>query len=202
MKNIVITLLLLLGMCSASAQLIKEKEPVDPKYLAGAVPVVDGKVTFSRDVPVPVPMSQDSLFRYVHRWANYFFSEQKALKYYDLGSDRKAFIHDLGVAQYLVFKNKALALDRARIFFRLNIKQEDGILHVSMTDISYLYEEDRDPFKVTAEEWITDEKSLNRKKTGFLHGGQGKFRMKTIDHFEEIISDLQLFLEMLAKPKE
>ena len=46
MKNIVITLLLLLGMCSASAQLIKEKVPVDPKYLTGAVPVVDGKVTF------------------------------------------------------------------------------------------------------------------------------------------------------------
>ena len=193
MKNIVITLLLLLGMCSASAQLIKEKEPVDPKYLAGAVPVVDGKVTFSCDIPIEVEVPTDSLYRSIHRWLNLYFNPQDVLKRADTGSDREKKIHEIGIVQYLIFKKTALVLDRSQIIYRLMIQQKDKNLHVEMTDISYYYEEERDPVKMTAEEWITDEFAFNRKKTDFK-STTGKFRIKTIDLFTDIRVELSDFM--------
>ena len=198
MKNILLTLLLLLGVCSASAQLIKEKEPVEPHYLAGAVPVVDGKVTFYCDIPVHFEMTSDSLFRHIHSWLNITFSTRGVLKYADLGSNREQGLHTVGVNEYIVFKQKAFVLDRSQMIYRLTIQQEKGNLHVTMTDITYYYEEERDPVKLTAEEWITDENALEDDKLGLVRKC-GKFRVKTIDVFEEITSELATYVANLAK---
>lgn len=198
MKNILLTLLLLLGVCTASAQLIKEKAPVEMKYMAGAVPVVDGKVTFSCDIPVRCKMSQDTLFLHIHRWLNNTYNTRGVLKYADLGSNREQKVHIVGANEYIVFKQKAFVLDRSQMIYRLSIQQEKDNLHVTMTDITYYYEEERDPIKLTAEEWITDENALSLDKLD-LERGHGKFRIKTIDLFDDITSELATFMATLAQ---
>jgi colicin import membrane protein len=62
-----------------------------------------------------------------------------------------------------------------------------------MDNISYYYDEERQPQKYTAEEWITDRNALNKKGTKLLPLC-GKFRVKTIDAFDEICSSLQVAL--------
>ena len=42
-----------------------------------------------------------------------------------------------------------------------------------------------------AEDLITDDKALNRKKTKLLRGNSGKFRRKTIDRKDFIFSTLK-----------
>ena len=95
--------------------------------------------------------------------------------------------------EWLVFTDRALALDRTRLRYYLIVDCKDGQATARMTRISYLYEEERNPQHFTAEEWITDEEALNKKKTK-LYRNNGKFRRKTIDRkdfifnkFEEIL---------------
>lgn len=96
------------------------------------------------------------------------------------------------VQQNLVFKNSALVTDMAKISYNLNfaIKEANGKKScvVTMTDISYLYEEDREEggFSFAAEDWITDDEAFNKNKTKFLRT-TGKFRIKTIDLYNEIV---------------
>ncbi|MBQ1645356.1 MAG: hypothetical protein II052_00510, partial [Prevotella sp.] len=72
----------------------------------------------------------------------------------------------------------------------------DGHANVTLSRISYQYEQDRPDsqgVETVAEEWITDESALNKKKTK-LARYTGKFRRKTIDRkdniFETIIAAL------------
>lgn len=196
MKNLILTLVLALGFGVASAQLIKEKEPIDPKYLAGAVPVVDGKVTFSREIEVKKDLSADSLYHLVARWTGKYFnstSNSLFLKRSNMGSSLAEHRLQVGVVQYLVFRSTALVLDRSQIIYCLTMTLADNKIQVQMSDITYYYEEERRPEKFTAEEWITDENALNRKKDGYVWH-HGKFREKTIDLFDDIVNNLEFFI--------
>ena len=48
---------------------------------------------------------------------------------------------------------------------------------------------DTEGMNVTAEEWITDEEALNKKKTG-LNRMSAKFRIKTIDRKDNIFDTI------------
>ena len=91
------------------------------------------------------------------------------------------------IKEWLVFKNQFLSLDRAKLFFNLIVECSDNHLKADLRRINYLYEEDRDGggSHYRAEEWITDEYALNKKKTKF-YNAQGKFRKKTIDRKDEL----------------
>jgi colicin import membrane protein len=82
--------------------------------------------------------------------------------------------------EWLVFKNKPLVLDRTRLFYNIMVECEDGKAHIDMTRIYYIYDEERQPLTYKAEEWITDEYGLKKKKDK-LSRVSGKFRRKTID---------------------
>ncbi len=197
MKNLILTLVLALGFGVASAQLIKEKEPIDPKYLAGAVPVVDGKVTFCRDIDLKSSLPADSIYHLLARWSGRYFSMNKdVLVRKNVNSSLADHRVEIGVVQYLVFRSTALVLDRTQIIFALTMQIDKDKVTVKMSDIKYYYEEDRTPEKFTAEEWITDEMALNKKKTKYVHG-HGKFREKTIDLFDNIAADAKFFIEDL-----
>ena len=170
--------------------------PVNPdhKYLAGAVPVVDGKVTFSKVISAPGKSATDiyqTLLNYTERMTrggNQF--EQSRIVLQD--TDKHMFAADF--MEWLVFTSNAIALDRTRLRYYLIVECQDGQATVKMTRISYLYEEERDPQRYTAEEWITDEEALNSKQDKLLRMN-GKFRRKTIDRkdfifnkFEEILN--------------
>lgn len=193
MKNLICCFLLLLGVTSASAQLIKPKEPVDPKYLAGAVPEVDGQVTFTRTFDVSDKGPADELYHNLQRWVKRYYNNENVLKLQNVKADSVNYRLETGVVEYLVFKSKALVLDRTQIIYMLKFSQKGSKLNVQMSQISYYYEEERSPEKYTAEEWITDSQCLNKKGTGLLLG-RGKFRIKTVDKFNDICDQLENFL--------
>ena len=91
-----------------------------------------------------------------------------------------------------MFKNTAFALDRTVFSYTIIAKATDGHLNLTLSRISYQYEMDRtdtEGMNVTAEEWITDEEALNKKKTG-LNRMSAKFRIKTIDRKDNIFDTI------------
>lgn len=174
----------------------KKKKTIDKKYLAGAVPVVDGKVTFTLDKDV-VGKSADEIYGIVYS----FLEKMTQLSNQVQNIDDKSKIalinkgeHTIAAKfkEWLVFKNTALALDRTVFSYTIIAKATDGHLNLTLSRISYQYEMDRtdiEGMNVTAEEWITDEEALNKKKTG-LNRMSAKFRIKTIDRKDNIFETI------------
>lgn len=189
MKNVIIALLLALTCCTVQAQLIKEKAPIESKYLAGAVPVVDGKVTFSRELQTQAPLSKKEAYKALSSWIAMYFNNADVLRRTNIGSNADEGHIEIGIVQYITFRSSTFVLDRTQIIYHLSIDINQSKVNVKMDEISYFYEEERAPTKYTAEEWITDEVSLNRKKNGF-NRFQGKFRIKTIDLFDNLCNEI------------
>jgi colicin import membrane protein len=192
MKKLFIALLLCLQVTTSMAQLIKEREPIDPKYLTGAVPEVEGMVTFTRTLPV-TPVGVDSVYRSALHWLGQYFKNENVVSRKTLERDTANHYIAVGINEYIVFKNTMLVLDRSQMIFSLAIQCTDTAATVTMNNITYYYDEERQPQKYTAEEWITDRTALNKKGTKLLPLC-GKFRVKTIDAFEDICSSLQTAL--------
>lgn len=179
-----------------SEQTTESKTNPDQKYLAGAVPEVDGRVTFTTTIKAPGKTKKqifDLLLEDMTKMTkepNQF--EQSRI----LSADEEA--HNQIMASYqewLVFKNKPLNLDRTRLFFNLIADIKDGEATITFTRIHYLYDEERDAFTYKAEEWITDKYGLNKKQTK-LARVSGKFRKKTIDRKDYLFNR---FTQLLNK---
>lgn len=208
-KILLLAVSLILSFTTVQAQLIKSdgadkpawKAPVEDKYLAGAVPVVDGMVTFSRDIEIPTAGIQDpkSVLVAAKHWVGKQFARPEVNTRKNLDRDTTDLSLKVGINEYMVFTSRALSLDRTQFIYSLAISVEGGKLHVVMSDITYYYEEDRAPEKYTAEEWITDEEALTKNGKKF-YKGRGKFRTKTIDAFDDFCTSLHDYLwQALAK---
>ena len=166
-------------------------ENKDEKYLAGAVPTIDGKVVFSKTINIP-GKNADEVYAAMYDKLIELIGAESSL-------DQSALVlsneneHKLGakIFEYLVFHSNALSLDRALMNYILMITCKDGVAEVEMKHINYEYEKDRPTgFKAPAEELITDKYSLNKKGTK-LNRITGKFRRNTIERFESIIEELK-----------
>ncbi len=169
-----------------------QKNP-DQKYLAGAVPVVDGKVTFTQHIPAP-GKSARQIYDILHKQIagmlkekNQFEQSRFIMEKPETGELAAYF------QEWLVFKNKPLVLDRTRLMFNLTVICTDGNAEVTINRIHYLYDEERTPLAYRAEELITDEYGLKKNKQN-LSRTTGKFRRKTIDRKDYIF---QKFAELL-----
>jgi colicin import membrane protein len=152
----------------------------DQKYLAGAVPEVDGKVLFHTVVDAP-GKSAAQVYAIVKGYLQKMTREKNQFEQSRIILDDSLNYEVAGTYQeWLVFKSTALVLDRTRLFYNLIVKCDDGKADITMTRIHYLYEEERNPQTLRAEEWITDKEGLNKKQTK-LSRVSGKFRRKTID---------------------
>lgn len=67
----------------------------DSKYLAGAVPVVNGKVVFTKTISVP-DLSQDEIFKRIQQWSSERFVTDKEQKGRILYSDQTKGISPAG----------------------------------------------------------------------------------------------------------
>lgn len=176
------------------AKVVKKKEAapkVDPKYLAGAVPEVNGEVVFTLDKDVP-GMSADSIYDKVYAVISEIVDEGKGS-----GLQPQARIaavnkaeHTIAarVKEWLVFTSNFISLDRTEFNYTLIARAKDGYVSVKMERISYAYEMNRKDaagMKEKAEDWITDKHALNKKQTK-LSPLSGKFRRKTIDRKDNI----------------
>ena len=171
----------------------KAKPKVDEKYLMGAVPEVDGKVVFSTSINAPgktAAQIYDILLQYMERMTK--TTNQIQSKIITADADK----HEITGAyqEWLVFKKTALSLDRTRFMYALNAQCSDGRADIKMTRIRYLYEEERSPQHMTAEEWITDKEAVNKKNTKLLPIS-GKFRRKTIDRKDFLFNKFESLLK-------
>lgn len=166
----------------------------DAKYLAGAVPTVDGKVVFSTTVNAP-GKSANEIYSILKKYMLRMTKEKNQFETSSL-SIQDSVNHMLaGVYQeWLVFKSSGLSLDRTRFKYTLIAQCEDGKVDITISRISYLYEEERNPQKYTAEEWITDENALRKSKQKLLPIS-GKFRRKTVDRKDYLFNKMQSLLK-------
>lgn len=166
----------------------------DAKYLAGAVPTVDGKVVFSTTLDAP-GKSAGEIYAILKKYMLRMTKEKNQFETSSL-SVQDSVSHTLaGVYQeWLVFKNSSLSLDRTRFKYTLIADCKDGKANVTISRISYLYEEERSPQKFTAEEWITDENALRKNKQKLLPVS-GKFRRKTVDRKDYLFNKMQNLLK-------
>ena len=185
MKNIV-TLLLFILPFTLFAQ-------TDKKYMEGAVPVVDGKVTFSTEIKVST-LTQDQIHETLLEWANNRYKPTDKHSARVVYSNQEEGAIAIAGDEYIVFTSNALSLDRARTYYQLLLTSEKGKCTINISKIRYHYDEARNGgVKYVAENWITDEVALNKTKTK-IYPIMGKFRRKTIDLKDDIIKDIQATL--------
>ena len=169
-----------------------KKKVEDPKYLSGAVPVVDGKVTFTLDMDVKGKTAQE-IYAILYGVLDNMTKEENQFKESKIAIVNKG-EHTIAARykEWLVFRNSALSLDRTVFNYTIIAQATDGHVNVKLFRISYQYELERginDGIEVVAEEWITDEQGLNKKKDK-LAKYSGKFRKKTIDRKDNIFETI------------
>ena len=166
----------------------------DQKYLVGAVPMVDGKVVFNTVIEAP-GKSAAQIYAIVRQYLQSMTKEANQFEQSRIILDDSVNYEVAGSYQeWLVFKATALVLDRTRLMYNLDVKCQDGKADITMTRIYYLYEEERDPQTFRAEEWITDEVGLTKKKNK-LSRVAGKFRRKTIDRKDYLFNKISELLK-------
>lgn len=166
----------------------------DQKYLVGAVPMVDGKVVFNTVVEAP-GKSAAQIYAIVRQYLQSMTKEANQFEQSRIILNDSVNYEVAGSYQeWLVFKATALVLDRTRLMYNLDVKCLDGKADITMTRIYYLYEEERDPQTFRAEEWITDEVGLTKKKNK-LSRVAGKFRRKTIDRKDYLFNKISELLK-------
>lgn len=171
-----------------------QKNPAneDPKYLEGAIPIVDGKVVFTLDYPVP-GRSAEQIYTIIYNVLNKLTQEENQFKASKIALvNKEDHIIAARFKEWLVFQNTLLSLDRSVFNYTIIATCSDGHANVTMSRISYQYEkerEDTEGLETTAEEWITDEYALTKKKNR-LAKYTGKFRRKTIDRKDEIFETI------------
>jgi colicin import membrane protein len=200
MKRLLIALLLALPIV-ATAQDNSWEQPENvtvanpnAKYLAGAVPEVDGRVVFSTTIKAPGKSAKQIFdllrkdFERLTKESNQF--EQSRLTITDSVKGQVVGTYQ----EWLVFKNKPLNLDRTRLLYHLIADCRDGEADIQMTRIVYIYDEERNMMTYKAEEWINDRWGLNKKQTK-LARVSGKFRRKTIDRKDYLFNRFAKLLE-------
>ena len=206
MKKLFFTLLMLVPMTlwaqdntwerpevDEQAEAAKAKENPDAKYLKGAVPEVNGKVVFTKHINAP-GKSAAQIYDILHQYLEKMTKEKNQLENSKLVTEDTQ-KHELaaGFEEWLVFKKSALVLDQTRFYYAIKAECKNGGVDVTMSHIRYLYEEERKPQRLTAEEWITDKEAVNKKNTK-LYPGSGKFRRKTIDRKDFLFNKFESLL--------
>ena len=168
----------------------------DKKYLEGAIPLVDGKVTFNYDLDIPGKNAQQiydlayAVLDSMTKGDNQFAESSIALV------NRKEHIIAARFKEWLIFQSSFLSLDRSIFNYTVIARCSNEYLNITLSRISYVYEKDRgmnDGIETTAENWITDKYGLNKNKTK-LSRMSGKFRKKTIDRKDEIFNTIKVNL--------
>lgn len=187
MNKLTILFLALLVLCLPTAMRAdshKKEKRDDTRYLAGAVPVVDGKVVFSKEFQIP-GMSQQQIYDTMMKWMNERLKENNNPDSRVVFSDKeKGTIAGVG-EEWIVFYSSALSLDRAWTNYQITVTCKPGNCLVELEKIRYTY---RDTEKYKAEEWITDEYALNKTKKKLVRG-LAKWRRKTVDFADDIFMD-------------
>ena len=197
MKKLLLLFLTLIPLLGAAKD-DKKNDNSNPKYLAGAITMQDGKIVFEEEIKAP-SMKKEELYNTLLDWANKRFVPENNLNSRVVYTNKENGEIVASAEEYMVFSSTVLSLDRTRIYYHFYIQANDGACKLTMSRIRYWYDENRDGGeKYTAEEWITDDMALNKKKTK-LAPICGKFRRETIDLKDELFSSVKNCLGVNAE---
>lgn len=157
------------------------------KYLAGAVPEVDGKVVFSKEFSLP-GISKEAIYNRMHEWLTDRMKANNNASRIVFEEPSREVLAAVG-EEYLVFSSSALSLDRASMSYQVSVTCSTGKCLVEFGKIRYAYQNER----YSAEEYITDAVALNKAKTN-IYRGYRKFRTNTIDFADKLFSDVGIAL--------
>lgn len=163
------------------------------KYLRGAVPEVDGKVVFSKTIEAPGKSASD-IFSIIRGYMQKMMKEKNQIHSLLVVNDSVGCQVGASFEEWLVFRKSAIVLDQTRFMYVLDAKCQDGKAEVTLSHIRYLYEEKRNPQRLKAEGWITDDDAVNKKNTK-LYPMTGKFRRKTIDRKDFLFNKIESLLK-------
>ena len=178
MKNLTQLLLALFCLCLPT-MLYADRD--DSKYLAGAVPEVDGKVVFSKEFSIP-GMSQEEIYNRMMEWLTGRLAKNENTSRIVYTDEEKGLIVGTG-DEWIVFSSSALSLDRTKINYFASIIALPEKCILEIEKIRFSYRDGKE--KYTAEEWITDKYALNKAKTKLVRG-LAKWRRKTVDFVDEL----------------
>ncbi len=195
MKKLIVMLLGLMPLLGWAAK-------DDSKYLAGAVPEENGQVVFSKSFRVPGKTDAE-IAQTLNAWAKKLTEQSiEAPGKYARVMDANDSGSTVRVCEWVVFKKKALYLDRTRMRYQLSLSVKDGRATLRAEQIRYYYGENNEGENgqdIKAEEWITDKEALNKKGTK-LYPKSGKFRRKTVDYFESLFGTAMDCFEVKSVP--
>lgn len=177
MKKILLFLLLFPALLYAQSE----------KYMAGAVPEIDGKVVFMRELNVQ-DFSKEQIMKALTEWCNNTFIGQSDRVLYTNAEDGE--IAAQGEDEMLI--KIGLFPSKVRVLYVLSVKCSEGKCTLTTSKIKYKNNPSSDnPNEViTAEEFITDKHALNKAKTK-LFKGTGDYRSNTIDIVDKLAADAQ-----------
>ena len=179
----------MLLLCVPMLAFAKEKRD-DSKYLAGAVPEVNGQVLFQQTFAVKDKNKQE-IYAVMKNYIRQMTQEEIQMRGTKMAMEDSLEGTVVGrFEEWMTFKKKPFVWDRTRFRYLLTAECSDGKCHMTLTQISYYYEEDNEGYNgrtYRAEEWINDANALNKAKTKLLWGS-AKFRRKTVDRVEEIFT--------------
>lgn len=174
-------------------KVIETKPNPDQKYLQGAVPVVDGKVIFSKTFEAPGKTAFD-IYNIIGKFFQDVTREPNQINSLMVKADTTDYELGASYEEWLVFRSNAISLDRTRLYYVLKAVCQNGKVLVEMSHIKYLYEEERNPQRYKAEDWIVDNEAVNKKNTKLLPL-TGKFRRKTIDRKDYLFNKIEALLK-------
>ncbi len=182
---LVITLLLCIPVLTYAQDDNDDEKDNLSKYLVGAVPEIDGKVVFSKEMLLP-GLSKDQVYDQMLSWMEKRLKKNKNKSRVVYADKSKGTIAGTS-EEYIVFKSTSLALDRTLVNYQLTATCETGKCLLEIEKIRYVYQEKE---KFTAEEWITDQNALNKDKSKLIRG-LSKFRIKTVDFADALLTNAQ-----------
>lgn len=176
----------------------------DNKYLAGAVPEVNGIVTFEKSFKVKGKTDQQIYSTMLDYVKNELVGKAiDDLRTRIISEESTDGSISARIEEYLLFKKKPLYLDRTRLRYQITITTGNAGVKMVINQISYYYQEDmegKNGVTYKAEEWITDKEAINKAGTK-LYPRSGKFRRQTIDRMEQIFEGAMDAFEDKPEPQ-
>lgn len=163
------------------------------KYLAGAVPEVDGRVVFSKTIETKSTISDTDLYNLMLKWANANYTEHEDSELINrvlLANSEERDIACYG-EEFFTFRKNAFILDRAKMTYQLIIDINGGKCEVAVRNIKFDYQTESKG--TPAEEMISDEIALNKSKDK-LNRYYDKFRIRTVDSINSIFNSIDVYL--------
>lgn len=199
MRKIFLALMLALATINyTQAQIttptVEEKPDTDVKYQKGAIPVIDGHATLTREIEIGATLTNDELMQRLDVWMQRCMRDERVHYQKRLEAPRPLTIHQSVVFE-LTFSKSFISHDFSDMSYIiiLDAAAKPGKVIMQMSRISFKYAEAEKPVKYLAEDMISDDTAFTKK--GRIIRGYRKFRMKTIDLMDELAASLRTTLQ-------